>query len=305
VKSVVPHFRRFVFSRGARPAIRGFCLACGLVAASSLAAEPEAPARRVVSLAPSLTELVWSLGLGDRMVGRSDACDFPPEAAHLPVAGSFGRPNLEQIEKLKPDVVLFTDLERPALAERIRTLGTTCLVLPCESWPQLLKAADALGRELGDPAAAEAWSKRMRGRRRAIEERVAAFYAERERPRVYVEVWGDPLTTAGGGSFLHDVVTLAGGRNIGAPLKERYAYVSAEWIIRENPDIIVLAYMLSGQAPSTEAIGARPGWSGLRAVRSGSVCSGISPDLLLRPGPRLLDGAEALADCMIGLAKRE
>jgi iron complex transport system substrate-binding protein len=278
-------------------------LASALAHPSPVPAESAAPVqRRVVSLAPSLTELVWALGFGGRMVGRSDACDHPPEAAALPVAGAFGRPSLEQIEKLGPDLVLFTDLERPALAERIRALGPTCLVLPCESWAGLLEAAEQLGRELGETEAASAWVRRMRDRRRALDQRVGSFYAGRPRPRVYVEVWGDPLTTVGEGSFLDDIVTLAGGRNIGARLRSRYAYVNPEWVLKEDPDVIVLAYMLSGQTPAPSAIGARPGWAGLRAIRTGAVCGGIRPELLLRPGPRIIDGAEALSDCLMKMA---
>lgn len=173
-----------------------------------------APPRRVVSLAPSLTELVYALGFGDRVVGRSSACDFPPEAKSLPVVGGFGRPNLEAVQALRPDLLIATSLEKPGIIRRMNELGVETLLLPCESWGELLQAARALGGALGDEARADRWVRDMTARREALAREVDVFYAGRARPRVYVEVWGDPPTTPGGGTFLDDVVQLAGGTNV-------------------------------------------------------------------------------------------
>ncbi len=262
-----------------------------LLSVSAQAIDPSSA--RVVSLSPSLTELVFALGFGDRLIGRSSACDYPPEAARAPVVGDFGRANLEVLESLKPDLVVATDLEKPGIAKRLDDMGIAAKVLPCEGWDQLMQAAREISASLGDPGAGDRWVQSMQERRSALEKRVGEHFATTPRPRVYIEVWGDPPTTAGGVSFLHDVVTLAGGVNVAASLAQKYPHVGSEWVVRANPDVILLAYMMGTASPGD--VGKRPGWGQIRAVQTGSICSSIPPDLLLRPGPRIIDGAEALA----------
>ncbi|MFH0881324.1 MAG: helical backbone metal receptor [Lentisphaerota bacterium] len=265
---------------------------CGL--AEEWSPETAAPKARVVSLAPNLTELVYALGLGDRLIGRSSACDYPPEARMLPVAGDFGRPNMEWLQRMKPDLVLMTDLENPALRKAIEAAGIRDLELSCESWKKLMDAALAIGRELQVPEAGEKWVEAMEKRRATLAGETEAFWSGRPRPLVYVEIWCDPITAAGPDSFLNDLVELAGGRNMGGDLKAPYVHVSVEWVIRENPDVILTAYMLQ-DASSRKRLQERVGWKNIKAVQSGSVCDSIPADLLLRSGPRMLDGAVSFA----------
>jgi iron complex transport system substrate-binding protein len=270
-------------------------------AVSACAAEAQARPLRVVSLAPNLTELVFELGFGSNLVGRSSACDYPPEAKQVPVVGGFGRPNWEMMESLRPDLVLATDLEKPGLLDRLKEMGVQTLLLPCESWDQLMQAGLAICGAFDQRVVGEKFVHSMKVRREGIEGRVARFYGDKPRPRVYVEVWGDPLTTAGGGSFMDDLIRLAGGTNIAAGLSPQYVHVSTEWIIGQDPDVILLAYMLP-KASSAESVVKRPGWDKMRAVRGNAICENIPPDLLLRPGPRMLDGAEKFAEWMMGYA---
>jgi iron complex transport system substrate-binding protein len=274
-----------------------------LIATTWLHASAESP--RIVSLAPSLTELVYALGFGDAMAGRSSACDYPPEVRSLPEVGGFGTPNLEALLRIKPAFVLITDLENPALAERIRSMGIEPLVLPCESWEQLLQAAVAISSAMGEPARGEAWVAGMRAKRAQLEADVAAQLTPGGLPRVYVEVWSDPLTAAGRESMLSDVVRLAGGTNMGDEIDQTYANVSAEWVVARNPDVIVLAYMTAQGIAPVESLKTRPGWSSIKAVQDGSICWEIPPELLTRPGPRILDGARALSECLFKLPARE
>lgn len=259
---------------------------------------------RVVSLAPSLTELVFALGFGERLVGRSSACDYPPGVRSAPVVGAFGRPNWEAVQGVRPDLVLMTDVEKPGFVRLLEEADIDHLRLPCESWPELLHAALRLGEALGDAPAGERFARELRARRDALAGAMAEARRGRAPPRIYVEVWGDPLTTAGGRSFLTDLVDMAGGTNIGASLGSAYASVSAEWVIQQDPEIILLAYM-NGADRAAKSIARRPGWSSMAAVRSGSICREIPADLLLRPGPRLLEGAEALADYLRSWLARE
>lgn len=259
------------------------------------ASHGETPGRRLVSLAPSLTELVYDLGLGDQLVGRSSACDAPSAARAVAVAGDFGRPNLERLYELKPDLVLVTDLERPGLVKRLQALHIEVLVLPCEDWSSMLEAAQKISAAVGKPEQGQAWVQAYTERRARLAAQVEQAWSGRTRPLVYLEVWGDPLTTPGQPSFLHDLIELAGGRNLGASLRESYAHISSEWVLASRPDVIVLAYMIPAADPSLVQLARRPGWSALPAVQQGRVCSSIPPDLLLRPGPRWIEGAEQLA----------
>ena len=252
----------------------------------------ELPVDRIVSLSPSLTELVHELGFGRYLVGRSNACDYPAEAASVPVVGAFGRPNLEVLKSTGAQVLLTTDLENPSYSRSIEQLGIKVLVLPCESWNELMQAAVRLGEVLGQTEVGKQWVESMEQQREAVRQRTESFWGHKPRPGVYIEVWGDPVTTVGGNTFLGDIVELAGGRNIGTALKSRYPHVSAEWIITEDPEVILCAYMLPSASPA-EAISRRPGWGRMRAVTRNAICSGIPPDLLLRPGPRMMEGAKA------------
>jgi len=244
---------------------------------------------------------MYSLGFETQLVARSSACDFPPEARALPVAGDFGRPNLEAIERLQPSLMIVTDVENPASLRALRQTGVKCMELSCEGWSNLLAAARAIGRELGDPERADRWVASMSARREAIKQRSDNTWNDRTRPRIYVEIWKEPLTTAGHSSFLGDLVTLAGGQNIAATLPEKYPHVSSEWVIRENPDAIVLLYMLEQGNDPVADVKKRTGWGGIRAVRTGAISANIRPDLLLRSGPRCLDGADKLAEFLRGL----
>ncbi|OGV43242.1 MAG: hypothetical protein A2X46_03980 [Lentisphaerae bacterium GWF2_57_35] len=277
-------------------------LACALFfAASAAIADPASP--RLVSLSPNLTELVYSMGLEAHLVGRSSACDEPPAAKALPVAGDFGRPNIEQVQRLKPDALLVTDLEKPGLVQQMQTVGIEVKVLPCESWNSLIGAAQEIAQLCHAPEAGTNWIGRMNARRAALETKVEACFQDRRRPRVYVEIWGDPVTTAGGATFMNDMIRLAGGQNIGAELKQQYPHVSAEWIIQQNPELIVLAWMKSG-SPSLAGIARRPGWSGLQAIKENQLIADINPDFLLRSGPRMILGAEALAERFMAWAEK-
>ena len=273
------------------------CLGMKAHAAEAADQPDRNPQTRLISLAPSLTELVWALGFDTHLVGRSDACDYPPAVSDIPVVGRFGRPNWEALTHAKPDVVIATDLEKPGIRKQLEQRGVQVLLLPCESWDELRAAATAIGDVLDNPARADDWVRRLDERLTALHERVTDRWQPDARPGVYIEVWGRPVTSVGGNAFLHDVVQSAGGRNIAANMRGRYPAVSSEWVIRENPDVILLAYMLADMQ-AADAVKKRIGWSNIAAIREDRIIDHIHPDLLLRPGPRLIDGAESLADAL-------
>lgn len=276
------------------PLLAVFALFLALLPSVSGGADP---ARKgLASLAPSLTELAWDLGVGSSLVARSSACDYPPAATNVPVAGDFGRPNLEALERLRPATILTTDVENPAALRTLRASGAECLPLSCEGWTNLMQAAVAIGRAAGRPDLAMAWTNKMGLRREALQRRVDAVWRGKTRPRVYVEIWHDPPMTVGGGTFLEDLLVLAGGSNVAHNVTPAYARVADEWLLRADPEAILLLYMTDKADGTAANLAARTGWNSLQAIRSDRVCRTIPPDLLLRPGPRCLEGAERFAD---------
>ena len=255
---------------------------------------------RIVSLSPNLTELLFDLDLGAQVVGRSSACDYPPAALAVPVAGAFGRPNLEALLQLKPDVVLVTDLEKPGILRPLESRGIDVRILPCESWTQLETAVTTMAEIVGQPERAVQWIDAQRQSRESLAARVAAHWQERPRPTVYAEVWGAPPTSVGRASFLNEVIALAGGHNIAGELDAAYPTISSEWVLLQKPQVILLAYMLEDMRPA-ESMRRRLGWNRLEAVAMNRMIDEIPPDLLLRPGPRLIQGAAQLADRLMQL----
>jgi iron complex transport system substrate-binding protein len=252
------------------------------------------PAQRIVSLAPSVTEMLFGLGLGDRIVGATDHCDFPPEAKKIPRVGGLGRPNVERLLSLAPDIVIATDLERKDLAEALRLDGLRVLELKIGNFAELFDAERKIGDAVGEPEQAARQVREMQ----AQLDRAAKLYAgvPRDRlPRVFIEVWSDPLITAGGRSFLDDVIARAGGVNVAHDLERDYPTINPEKVVEWNPDVILLCYMTEAKDAAAQVAG-RIGWGGIKAVRERRVIADISPDALLRPGPRLVAGVERLAE---------
>lgn len=234
-------------------------------------------ARRVVSLAPSHTEIVFALGAGDRLVGRTPACDFPPAAQAVPPVGDLFPPDYERIIGAAPDLVLMLDGQIDA-RRRLEAQGLTVAVVQPHTLVAVAEAMRRVGRLLGvdgeGPAA-----------RFEAELAAAGRAAGSDPPRVFYEVGPDPLFGAGPGSFIDDLIRRAGGRNaLGGDAE--WPQVSTEQLIAAAPDVIVV-----GGATRRDAVKARPpaGWQALPAVRAGRVLAVPDPDLFNRPGPRVLD----------------
>lgn len=251
---------------------------------------------RVVSLAPSLTEIVWAIGAGCHLVGRTSACDYPPEFVKtVPVVGGFGKPSLDSVVMVSPTLVLEVDLEDERLGKLLERVGLRRERVRCSSLDDITAAIIDVGSYIGYEESA----RELAG---DIDNRLAELRAGRDEkgPSVYVEIWGDPLMTVGRGSFVSELVSLAGGRNIGDEVADReYFSVSPEWVIARNPEVIVCLYM-SDRNGIAGAVGGRIGWSGIKAVREQRVYGGLDCSPILRPGPRVLEGIEILRECIEG-----
>ena len=249
----------------------------------TVAREPQ----RIITLAPSLTEMVYALGLAPRVVGVSAWSDYPPEAAEKPVVGDAFALNREKILALKPDLIFADQNLQPQAAAELRQLGLPVFVIAPQTLDEVLASISTLGRLTGATQSADQLVRNLRNRIEAVRSRTGKLAVD-DRPRVFVEIWNDPLMTAGPGSFIDELVTLAGGVNVAAATGQAWPQVSPEWVLARNPQVIVLT--LHNKAE----VLARPGWNVTEAVRAGRVFE-VVPDPLVRTGPRLVDGLEALA----------
>lgn len=249
---------------------------------------PHAPApkvHRVVSLAPSSTEIVCALGAGALLVGVDQFSDFPAAVRQLPRVGSDLSPSLERILKLEPDVVLIaTTANTRELAGDLERLGVRVVVSRADTLADVFDDVRKIGAAVG--ADAERFLFGLRARLDRVAARAARLGAA---PRTLVVVWTDPLTVAGGKSFVDDAIRAAGGVDVVADSPQPYPQYSVERLLARAPEVIVVGS--HGDTPPLAPLFAHPS---LPAVRDHRVYR-IDQDLLFRPGPRLVDGIEALA----------
>jgi iron complex transport system substrate-binding protein len=240
-----------------------------------------------------VTEILFALALGDSLVGATDHCDYPPEAANIARIGGFGAPNVEKLLALSPDLVIAAGFEREEVAEVLRRSGVRVLDVRIRNFEELFDAIRQIGKAVDRLYQAESVVARMRGELEAVTARNGAI-PPAQRPKVFVEIDSHPLTTAGGNSFLDDLIVRTGGVNVAHEISQAYSSINPEKVIEWNPDIIIVAQMgCTGDA--AVQLSRRIGWSDISAVKNGRVIADIHPDLLFRPGPRLMEGAKALA----------
>jgi iron complex transport system substrate-binding protein len=250
--------------------------------------------QRIVSLAPSNTEILFAIGAGAQVVGRDEFSDYPDQAKGLAsVGGSLGQYSTEAVVALEPDLVLAAEINTPELIHSLEDLGITVYYLrnPTtleELFTNLINVGDLTGRQ----AEAAALVESLQARVAAVDEKLAPISA---RPSVFYEIDatdpGKPYTY-GPGTFGDLLITRAGGFNIGGELTDPYPQISLEQIVVSNPNFIILGDSMWGVTP--ESVAARPGWEGLAAVQEGHIFP-FDDNLVSRPGPRLVDGLEQLA----------
>ena len=257
-----------------------------MVACHRAPAPPPAGVRRIVSLAPSTTEILFALGVGDRLVGVDQYSDWPPEAAKVPRVGSDLSPSVERILGLRPDVVFVaTSANARELPDELGRHGVRVVISRIDTLDDLWKEIAAIGDAVGRHEAAVALVDAMHARVAAVRARVAPLPA----PKALVVVWADPLTVVGGHSFVDDVIRTAGGDNIAGDSAQPYPQYSVERMLARAPEVIVVGSHKGG--PTLAPLTAH---ASLPAVKNNRVHS-VDGDLLFRPGPRLVDGIELLA----------
>lgn len=254
----------------------------------------DGPAQRIVSLAPSNTEILFAIGAGDQVVGRDEFADYPEAAKTIEsVGGSMGEYSSEAIVGLKPDLVLAAEINPPELVKQLEDLGLTVYYLKNpttieEMYGKLEIVGQLTGHDVQDLVES------LKARVAAVDEKIKSVT---DKPVVFYEVDGTDATkpyTIGPGTFVDLLISRAGGVNFAttAGITDQYPQVSLEQIVATNPDVIVLGDSMWGTTP--ESVKARAGWEVLDAVKNDQIFP-FDDNLVSRPGPRLVDGLEQLA----------
>jgi iron complex transport system substrate-binding protein len=250
-------------------------------------------AQRIVSLAPSNTEILFAVGAESQVIGRDEISDFPETAKKVASIGSaFDKLNTELIVSMKPDLVLAAEINTPEQVKTLENLGLTVYYLKNPTTlEEMYTNLEIVAQMTGHESEAATLIESLKARVAAVDEKIMPLNS---RLSVFYELDGtDPSKpfTAGKGTFINLLIERAGGSNIASNI-DGYPQLSLEQVVAANPAFIILGDAKFGTTP--ESIAQRPGWANLSAVKSGQVLP-FNDDLLSRPGPRLVDGLEALA----------
>lgn len=251
----------------------------------------EAEPKAIISLAPSNTEILYALGLGDKVVGVTEFCNYPPEAVEKPKIGGFRDVSIEKVVELEPDLILATNIHIAEVVPALEKLGLRVVVIDPPDLPGVLEGIRLVGKITGQEKGAEALADEIGERIDAVAKAVEG----RKRPRVFWEISSD-LWTAGPGSFINDLIVRAGGENIAAEAEAPWVQLSNEAIIEADPEVIFLADHPFGE--TAEAVAARPGWDKISAVAGNRIIEVEDIDIFSRPAPRVVDALEMAAKAL-------
>ncbi len=251
----------------------------------------EAPGR-IVSLAPAITETLFALGLGDRIVGVTNYCDYPAEAATKPKIGGFSTPNTELVVATEPDLVLASTINA-GYVPQLEGAGLTVVAVESLDLGDVLDNILLVGRVTGASEEAESLTAGMQKRIETITARVGAL-PDQQKPAVYFEIWPDPLTTGGAKSFVNSLITAAGGKNIAGDVEQDWVNLSPEIVLARDPQVAILCHHGSSQQ-TVEEFKSRKGWEQVSAIRNNRVGLIADENTVVRTGPRVVEGFEFIA----------
>ncbi len=247
---------------------------------------------RVVSLAPSNTEILFALDLGDKVVGVTEYCNYPLVAQEKEKVGGFSTVSIERVVALEPDLILAAGIHESIVGD-LEGLGLTVVVLDSKNVDDILENIILVGKITGQVGVAEELTASMEHRINAITDKTK----DAQKRKVFYVTWHDPLKTAGPGTITHELIQLAGGSNIADDAKTKYPVYSLEMLIERNPDIIIVSSGHGAGGPTVENIGTLLQDRGISAVRNRRIYE-IDADLVVRDGPRVVDGLEEMAKCI-------
>lgn len=251
-----------------------------------------APAK-IISLSPANTEILFAVGAGPAVIGDTEYCDYPTEAASLTKVGGYSADSMsiETIISLDPDLVLAEGDGQEIVIEALEQANITVFAIKSESFDDVYANIELVGKITGNDDKAAVLVDEMKARVATIEEKVAGI-PEEERLTVFWEVWDEPLMTAGPNTFIGQMIQTAGGTSIFAELTEDWPSVSAEEVVKKNPAVI-MGPDTHGDKLIAEQLAARSGWDGIDAVKNNKIYL-IDGNTSSRPGPRIVDALESI-----------
>lgn len=251
--------------------------------------ELEKPAEKIISLAPSMTETIFALGAGDRLVGVTTYCNYPEEAKEIDQVGDFEGPNLESVIEKNPDVVValaMGDDEKSKLEDA----GITVFLQDPQNLDEVFDNIKKIGTILGLQEEAESLTSNMNAKKDSIIETVSNYDSK----KVFYEVWSEPLMTAGPGSILDEMINLSNGENIAYDAESLYPEYSLELLIERNPEVYLTA---DDGFKTVEDIKNREGYENITAIKENNIYM-LHPDIVSRTGPRIIEGLEMIAQAI-------
>ncbi|MCW3998823.1 MAG: helical backbone metal receptor [Candidatus Bathyarchaeota archaeon] len=262
--------------------------------------------QRIVSLAPSVTPILYEIGVGDKVVGLTQYDDSPYnftawfDAGNMTCVGGFSTPNLETIATLEPDVIFTTDVNEETIPN-MRELGYKVIVLSASSVEDIYNDIGLVGNATGAAAKATEVITDLRSQISEIQATIEAAHIT-EKPTVYYEVYcsDSGIMTAGSTTWINDVIGLAGGVNIFNDQAQEFPYTSSEVVVQRNPGVIILPTNMGTGAPSYGSVAdvkARSGWSSIDAIKNDRLYV-IDQDIMSEPGIRVADQVQAVAACL-------
>lgn len=243
---------------------------------------------RIISLVPSNTEIIYALGLGDKVVGVTTFDDYPKEVLEVEKIGDFNGINLERIIELEPDLVVNYGPGNEEENKRLIEAGINYVGFIPESIDEVIDTINRLGKLTGKVEEAKELTDSMNAKKDEILSKIA----DAEPKRVFYEIWHEPLMAAGPGSFMDELMTMARGENIAKDADGEYPQFDLEQLVERNPQV----YLTSEDLPekTSESIAARPGYENIDAIINGSVHV-LNANVVSRPGPRIVEALEIIA----------
>lgn len=247
--------------------------------------------QRIVSLAPTHTEILFALGLADNIVGVSDYCNYPLEAKKKQKIGGFANPDIDKILALNPDLILaFGTIQKP-IVKKLEVRGQKVFWVYPHTVKDILSSFERIGEITGTDTAAKRLMKRVEEKIKSIQRKIGNI-PERRRPSIFRVMGFNPPGTIGGNSFQTDVFNLAGGRNVFADVRKDFFQIDIETLIKKDPDVIIICGENTEELK--QQLKNQKGWNILKAVKKDKILI-ISCDLICRPGPRLAETIEKIA----------
>lgn len=248
--------------------------------------------QRIISLSPSNTEIIFALGLADKVVAVTDYCNYPPEAKEKPSIGGFSTPNIEKIVALSPDLIVAAAYHQKTVIPNLEARGLTVFALAPKNANEVLQTITLTGEITGVEKEASRLVADMSKRIKAITDKTNNL-SEAQRPRVFYATTAEPLYSVGSNNLIHELITSAGGINIFQSLSGTIT-VSLEAVIQSNPQVIVTGSQMGGAMPAFEFMKTDNRLRGIDARVNNRIYE-IDVDTISRPGPRLVDALEQLA----------